>query len=56
MRSIIMNEQVEDDIRRVLDYCWDDEKKNWLEAGEDCDHIYSVLRRLAAAIQYEPRS
>lgn len=50
-----MNEQVEDDIRKILDYCWDDEKRHWIECGEDCqDHIFYVLMRLAKAIKYEP--
>ena len=51
----MMNEQIESDIKTVLDYCWHDEERSWLESGEDCEeHIFYVLRRLAKAIKYEP--
>lgn len=36
----------DEDIRKVIDYLWDDEEHHWMESEYASDHIFNVLRRL----------
>lgn len=34
------------DIRKVVDYLWEDEQRHWEESGYPSGHIFNSLRRL----------
>jgi len=36
----------DDDIRKIIDYLWDDEERHWMECEHPSDHIFHSLRRL----------
>lgn len=46
------NNQTQQDIKKVLDYLWHDEKKDYC-CNRSRKHIYLALRRLAKAIKYQ---
>ena len=45
-------EQVEKDLKAVLEYLWHDEKRHYSEGGYRKNHIFRVLKRLAKAVKY----
>ena len=47
-----MDQQINSDLKVVLDYLWQDEKKHYSETPSK-NHIYPVLKRLAGKCGYE---
>lgn len=54
-----MDKQLKKDIKRVVDYLWHDEKRNyeewvdasWNQGTRDCDtHIFQTLKRIKKAL------
>lgn len=48
-----MDKQIKDDIKTILDYLWQDEKRHYLESEYDKNHIFRVLKRLAKVAKDE---
>ncbi len=54
----MINEQVRQNIKIVLDYLWHDEEKHYQELeGSSKEHIFRVLEKLAKDVghKHEPR-
>lgn len=51
----VLDKQIKQDIRAILDYLWHDEEKHYSECKYPKDHIFCVIKRLTKAIKHEPR-
>ena len=43
----MMDKQIRQDIKTVLDYIWRDEERHYAESGRNKKHIFRALKRLA---------
>ena len=44
-------EQIKTDIKTVIDYLWNDEKRHYEEDNEPQNHIFCVLNRLKDVVE-----
>ena len=47
---IKLNRQEVNDLKKVLDYLYRDEKKHWEESDKPKDHIFVSIRNLTVAL------
>jgi rubrerythrin len=39
---------MDNDIRKIIEYMWEDEQRHWEESGQPNEHIFMAMRRTVA--------
>jgi hypothetical protein len=49
-----LQKQDKEDIKTILAYLWDDEKRHYEESGKPLAHIFLIMKRLAKVVNFKP--